>query len=371
MHKQDVKIPWSRPDIGREEEEMIQKVLQSGWISMGPMVREFERKLSEYVGAKYVVMVNNGTSALIAAYLASGIRPGDKVLVPSYTFIATVNALLVIGARPILVDADRETFNVTPELVESSLKVNSDARYVVIVDVAGMPCDLDGVSEVCSRHGALLIEDAAEAIGAEYRSNRVGAGKHTAIFSFHAAKLLSSIEGGAVISNDLELAEKVRLIRNQGEDPKRKYWHLTVGLNLRPLEFQAALALAQLPKIDRYIRNRNTIAKFYNESLDGLLEPQLVPEYVTLHPYMLYMGLTNGELAQDKLTKFLAERGVDYRLPWPPVHIQQIGYDFHCICPVADKLFKRMISLPMYNTMNADEAQHVVDVIKSCFALPS
>jgi perosamine synthetase len=352
-----------------EEEEMIQRVLQSGWISMGRMVQEFERKLSEYVGAKHVVMVNNGTSALIAAYLASGVQPGDKVLVPSYTFIATVNALLVIGARPILMDADRETFNVTPELVESLLRANSDARYVVVVDVAGMPCDLDGVSEVCSRHDAMLIEDAAEAVGAEYRGNRVGSGNHTAIFSFHAAKLLSSIEGGAVVTNNHELAEKVRLIRNHGEDPKRKYWHLTVGLNLRPLEFQAALALAQLPKIDRYVQNRNTIAKFYNESLNGFLEPQLVPEYVTLHPYMLYMSLANGKSARDKLTKYLPENGVDYRLPWPPAHIQQIGYDFNSICPVANELFSRMISLPMYNNMNADEAQRVVDVIKSCFVL--
>jgi perosamine synthetase len=362
------KVPWSQPDIGPAEARAIRKVIDSGWLSMGPTVKEFESRLTTYLGARNVVMVNNGTSALLAIYLASGVAPGDEVLVPSYTFIATVNTLLAIGAVPILVDADPNTFNVSPALLGKVAKAHPRAKHAVIVDVAGMPCDLDEIDEICGANGLMLIEDAAEAIGAEYKNKRIGDGAHPTIFSFHAAKLMTSIEGGAVVSNDDGVAEKVRLIRSHGEDPRRKYWHTAVGLNLRPLEFQGALALIQLGKLERYIKNRNSIAEYYSEELRGLLTPQRVPSFVTRHPYMLYMGLLRDKRTRDQLCNHLKESGIDYRIPWPPAHRQEFGHGLgQSGYPSADGIFGRVISLPIFNAMTRAEARKVVQASKSFF----
>ncbi|MHB1907365.1 MAG: DegT/DnrJ/EryC1/StrS family aminotransferase [Nitrososphaerales archaeon] len=363
----NTQIPWSQPDIGEDEFKLVRKVLESSWFSTGPMVKEFENKLANYCGAKHVVMVNNGTSALIATYLAAGIKSGDKVLVPSYTFIATVNALLLLGAKPILLDADPGTLNVTPETIDQALKRDKDVRFAVFVDVAGMPCDIDGITEVCEKHSVSLIEDAAEAIGAEYKGKKIGGiGKHPSVFSFHAAKLLTAIEGGAIATNDSEFAEKIRLIRSHGEDPKRKYVHIMIGLNLRPLELQGAFALAQLPKVDKYIDNRNLIARLYIESLKEKLDEQHIPDYVTRHPYMLYLSLTKDKQSKDKLVNSLTAEGIDYRMPWPPVNMQQIGYDFtNMPCPNAENLFSRAISFPMFNSIKIEQAQRVIEVVKN------
>lgn len=358
-------VPWSRPSVGKEEAKMVNDVLGSGWFSMGRLVREFENKFSMYIGAKHSVMVNNGTSALIAAYLAAGIKPRDKVLVPSYTFIATVSSLVLLGAQPILIDSNESTFNVDPQTIESALARKEDCKYVVVVDVAGMPCDLDAIEEVCNRHGAILIEDAAEGVGAEYDDRMVGSGNHPAIFSFHAAKLLTAIEGGMVVTSDDDFAEQVRLIRNHGEDPTRKYWHLRLGLNLRPLEIQAAFALPQLEKVDRFVKNRGRIARLYDESLSNVLTPQAVPRYVSVHPYMLYMGLSASKPKRDSLVKRLERSGVDYRIPWPPAHEQFVRTRLAPRCKGAERIFSKVISLPMYNDMSEEDAQVVIEAVES------
>jgi perosamine synthetase len=361
---QQTRIPWSRPDIGQEEANMIGEVLRSGWLSMGPLVGDFEKEFSRYVGAKHTVMVNNGTSALIAAYMSEGIKPGDLVLVPTYTFIATVNALLLLGAHPILMDVDKNTFNVSPEILRNSIKSHPEAKCAVIVDVAGMPCDLDEIAEICGKYSVRLIEDAAEAAGAIYKGKKVGFGTHLATFSFHAAKLFTSIEGGAITTNDYNLAETLRLIRNHGEDPKNKYWHVAVGLNLRPLEFQAALALIQLKKLDGYVDRRNKIAKQYSEELRDFLTQQFQPDYVSRHPYMIYLATAKDIRSRERILKALLERGVDYRIPWPPVHMQKLGYDFGVQCKVAEDIFSRAVSLPIFNAMTQAESDYVVDSVK-------
>jgi len=365
-------IPWSKPDITQDEVEAIIEVLRSKWLSMGQRVRAFEQSICEYVGCKYAIMVNNGTSALLAAYLVHGIGYGSYVIVPGYTFIATVNTLLVLGAKPIVVDIDLETFNIDPDaILEVIEKFGDKISAIVAVDVGGMPCDYDKIVKICDKYGITLIEDAAEAFGAEYKRRRIGSHGWTTIFSFHAAKQLTTIEGGAVVTNNSNIAEKIRLIRSHGENPARKYWHNVLGLNLRPLDIQAAIGIMQLRKLDGYIRNRNEVAKFYNEELNDYIIPQRIPSYVTRHPYMFYIARLRPEYVKfkEKLLNYMKTRGIDYRIPWPPVHKQPCCKDriIAYILRNSEVAFEQAISLPIYNSMKIEEAEYAVKTIKEFF----
>jgi len=368
-----MKVPWSMPDISQDEINAVINVVKSGWLSMGSKVKEFEKSLCEYIGCKHAVMVNNGTSALLATYLATGLGQGDYVIVPDYTFIATVNTLLILGAKPITVDIDSGTFNIdTTSLDDVLTNYKDNIKALIAVDVAGMPCDYDRLAKLCEDYGIQLIEDAAEALGAEYRGKKIGSFDWPTTLSFHAAKQMTTIEGGAIVTNDKELSEKLEKIRSHGEDPVNKYWHTTVGLNLRPLDIQGALGLTQLKKVDRYIENRKNIVKFYNEELDNYLIPQKVPPYVTRHPYMFYIARLRKRYAKrkNKLLNYLNKQGADYRIPWPPIHLQPCSRDkVITIGPLlnAETVFEQAISLPLYNSMKLEEAQHVVKLVKGFF----
>jgi len=361
-----IKVPWSCPDIDEEEKQAVMEVLKSGWFGQGPKTKDFERKLAEYIGVKHAIVVNNGTSALICALLAHNIKPGDKVIVPAYTFIATVNVALLLGARPILSDIDPRTFNISTEHVRKIVKKEGDIKAIIIVDVAGLPTDFYTFHEMAEKYELVLIEDAAEALGAEYRQKKIGSFGHTTIFSFHAAKQLTTIEGGAIVTNNEEIAEKCRLIRSHGEDPRRKYTHITIGLNLRISDIQSVIGLAQLGKLSRYIKNRQSIAELYKKELPEHTTFQYVPKYVTSHPYMLFIALANN---RDSLVKYLAQNGIDTRIPWPPIHKQPYHSSFFQggSYPNAERVYSRAISLPIYNTMMLEEAYEVIRVIKTFY----
>jgi len=365
-----VKIPWSKPDISFDEQKILDEVIKSTWLSMGKRTREFEEKICNYIGCKYAVVVNNGTAALITAYLASGLKPGDYVITTTYTFIATIHTMLVLGLRPIVVDIEEQTLNIDINQIERAIKVFKDkVKAIVPVDVAGMPCNYDEIKKIADENSLILIEDAAEALGAEYKGRKIGNFEWVTIFSFHAAKQVATIEGGAVVTNDKEIAEKARLVRSHGEDPSRKYWHIIIGLNFRPTDLQSALGIVQLAKLDKYIENRNRIAKIYNTELYEFLEPQHVPSYVTKHPYMLYIAKLKDPYykKRNKLLTYLNKKGIGYRLPWPPAHLQPScqGKILYTERPsLAEKVFERIISLPIYNTMSEEEALYVVDEIR-------
>jgi len=360
-------IPWGMPAISSEEFEEIKELWESNWLSMGPKTREFENNLCKYVGVRNAIMVNNGTSALLGAFLSTGIMPGDYVIAPTYTFIATINVALSLGARVVLVDADPKTFNITPSMVEDVIKkLKIKPKVVVAVDVAGLPIDVDGFQELAARYGFSLIEDAAEALGGEYKDKKIGGFGHLTTLSFHAAKQLTTIEGGAILTNDDELAERLRIIRSHGEDPKRKYWHKVVGLNLRPTDFQASIGLVQLRKFEDFLTNREKIAAIYKSELKDLVDFQAVPEYVTRHPYMIFFTIFQDSSSREKIIKEFAKKSIGYRIPWPPAHIQPCSKD-RCIYDRllnAEKLFRKALSLPMFNTMKVDDAFMVTDTIK-------
>ncbi|MGB7124167.1 MAG: DegT/DnrJ/EryC1/StrS aminotransferase family protein [Thermoplasmata archaeon] len=355
-------VPWSSPDLSAEEHRAVAEVLASGWLGMGPRTKEFERGLSSYTGAKQSVVVNNGTAGLLTAFLANGIGPGDEVLAPTYTFAATVNSIIALGAKPVLVDCDPGTLNVTPETVETAMRGHDRIKAIVFVDVAGQPCDIDPLVEIGQRYAVPLIEDAAEAFGAGYRGKVVGGYDHTTVFSFHVAKQLTTVEGGAVVTNNAEIAAKCRLIRSHGEGPD-KYVHVALGLNFRPTDIQSAIGIVQLRKVDRFLQLRGELARCYRESLQRHLEFQEVPDFVSQPTWMIFMALCRGRTERDEYVRWLNSHGIDTRIPWPPVHAQPFYVDRFgpSAFPSADHAYSRVLSLPIGNGLSLDQIRNVVD----------
>jgi len=256
-----MKINWAEPYLGEEEEEAVREVIQSTWIGgNGPRVREFEMKFAERVGAKYAIATNSGTSALLASLLALKEQMGPlRVTVPSFTFIATVNTAFGVANEISFVDARRDTWNIDPDKVKWG-------NIVIPVDVGGLPCDYDALKET----EKVILEDAAEAVGAIYKGRKVGSIADITIFSFHSAKILSVGEGGMVTTNNRELYEVVRDIVNLGYSREKRAWeyeHSRIGFNFRMPELQAAIGLVQLEKLDAFLKKRKKIAKIYREEL--------------------------------------------------------------------------------------------------------
>jgi perosamine synthetase len=363
------RIQWSRPDIGKSEIREILKVMRTGWLSQGRITAQFERRIAEYSHAKYAIVVNNGSSALLCALMAHGARWGDRVIVSDYTHVATGNVPRLLGCKVSLVDINPFTFNADYVALEKGIR-KLRPRFVVIADVAGLPNDIALLSELEERYGFTLIEDAAESIGAEYRHRRVGSFGHTTTLSFHAAKQLTTIEGGAVLTNDPELASRCRLLRNHGEPVGRKYVSLMIGMNLRTTDFQSALGLTQLRKLDRYLSMRNEIVMNYQQKLSGLFEFQGTPEYVTRHAHMMFIAIARSNAIRDGLKRHLARRGIETRTPWPPLHQQPEFRARNTEFPESTRLYARSISLPLHNAMRDSEVEEVVSEVLS-FSLRS
>lgn len=325
------------------------------------MTEEFEHKIGEYTGAREVVAVNNGTSALMAALVANGARRGSKVLVPDFTHVATANAAKLLGCKVEFVDIDPQTYNVDYELLSRRVK-RSRPDIVIVVDVAGLANDFDLLNELSSRYGFKLIEDGAESLGGEYRGKRLGSLDCTTILSFHAAKLVTTVEGGAVLSQDSEVAELCRLFRNHG-GASRTYISTAVGINLRTTDIQSAIGLVQLQKLPKYVENRNAIAHRYREALKGMFSFQVIPGYVTVHPYMMFVAEAPTGKFRDGLEGYLNQKGIETRTPFPPLHQQAQFKTAGKSFPESNKLYRRSISLPLSNAMSLSEAQEVISEI--------
>ena len=363
------KVFWSVPDIGEDERQAVLDTLATGWLGMGPKTKEFEAALSKYTGAKHSIVVNNGTSALTTALLALGIAPGDEVLIPTYTFVATASSAIALGAKPVLVDCDPETFNVGPKEIEAALAGHPKAKALLFVDVAGLPCDIDAIRAVAAKHHLLLLEDAAEAFAGAYRTTRLGNFDHLTIFSFHIAKQVTTVEGGAIQTNRDDIVDRLRLVRSHGEG-KEKYVHVELGLNFRPTDIQSAIGLAQLKKADHYIELRDRIAKRYMHALGDHLTFQRVPPYATRPTWMILMVLAASKAERDALNAHLNQHGVDTRIPWPPIHRQPyFRARFGAVdCPVADRTFDRALSLPIGNAMTEEDVDYVIETVRAYYA---
>ena len=359
-------IRISMPIIGEEEERRILEVLRSGWLAHGPVVEEFERRFAKYIGVDHALAVVNGTVALDLALKALGIGPGDEVIVPSFTFIATANAVLMQGARPVFADIELETYNIDPDDVVN--KITSRTRAIIAVHLYGHPANMDVLSEIAEDHHLYLVEDAAQAHGAAIRGRRVGGIGDIAAFSFYATKNLTTGEGGMVTTNSPALAYRVSMLRNHGQEGK--YNHVTLGGNYRMTSIQAAMGLAQLEKLDRLNEARRRNAERLTQGLSrirGIKTPTVKPGYTHVwHQYVVWVG-EEYPLTRDQLREKLNEKGVETAVHYPrPVHLQplyrSLGYPPD-ICPNSVEASRHVLSLPVHPGLTESDVDTIVNAV--------
>ena len=355
-----IKIPMSKPDIGIEEKESLLNVFETGWFSQGKITKKFESQLSNYLSSN-VTVVNNGTSALICALLAHGIKPGDVIAVPAFTFVATASAARILGIEVVPIDIESDTLNMSLRKLEEFIKKNK-IKAAVVVDVAGLSIDIDAFDELAKRYKFILIEDAAEAFGSEYKKKKIGSFQHTSIFSFHIAKAITTIEGGC-ISGDEKIIKKIKQLRDHGSSISEKYVHEYIGSNFRITDLQSAIGIEQLKKIDRFILRRNEIAEKYRQNLTNL-EFQKIPAYVTKHSYMLFFALAKNSEKRDEFLKKSNKMGVDCRKAWLPIQNQPCFPELsHTNCENALDVFNRAFTIPIYNSMTNEETEYVINTL--------
>jgi len=358
----EIKVPMARPSFGTEERDEILKVVDSGWLAQGKKTKEFENLLSNYLSSK-VVIVNNGSSALMCSLIAHGIKPGDKVIVPSFTYLATSSVPKLLGAEIIPADIDPQTLNISSESVEQLVK-NHSVKMVMVVDVGGLSVDLNIFFELAKKYNFTLFEDAAEALGSEYRHKKLGSFDHTTIFSFHIAKQITTIEGGCITTKNKELYEKIKAIRDMGRTQKG-YVHAYLGSNFRTTDIQSAIGIQQIKKIDLFLKRRDEIAEKYRSEIKRL-DFQFIPNYATRHTHMIFFVLAKNSQVRDKFVKALRKKGIDARLPWLPVHMQPCNQELRqFVCKNAEDVYEKSFTIPIFNSMEDKEIELVTDAFDS------
>lgn len=361
--KTNFKIPMSKPSIGQNEKDAVLKILNNGWLSQGKVTEKFEFNLSNYLSSN-VAVVNNGTSALICSLMVHNIKHGDKIAIPSFTFIATASAAKILGINVVPIDINPNTLNMDIEKLEEYVKKNK-IKAAIVVDVAGLPINIDEFSELATRYKFILIEDAAEALGSEYKKFKVGSFKHTTTFSFHIAKAITTVEGGCITTHDEKILERVKQLRDHGSSRKEKYVHEVIGSNFRITDLQSAIGVEQLKKIDKFILRRNQIARKYRQNLTNL-EFQDIPSYVSKHSYMLFFGIAKNTAQRDEILKKSCNNGIDCRKPWLPINNQPSYPELNNInCENASKIFKTAFTIPIFNSMTDDEVDYVINVLNN------
>jgi perosamine synthetase len=376
-------VPIARPSFGRLEEEAVVEVLRSGWVSQGPRVAEFERQFAEYVGAEHAVAVSSCTTALHLALVAAGVNPGDEVICPSLSFIATANAIVYAGATPVFADIDRTTYNLDPASIEASITPRTKA--ILVVHQIGLPSPIDEIQAIASRHNLVVVEDAACAIGAEYQGERIGK-PHSAVacFSFHPRKILTTAEGGMITTNDAELAAIVRRLRQHAMSISDLARHSSskvvveqydeVGYNYRMTDLQAAIGLVQLERMDRMLLRRREFALRYSARLVNLgwVKPPSEPTCCR-HNFQSYMvRLTpDAPVSRDQLMQELLDRGVSTRRAIMAIH-HELPYHKRVVegsLPETDLVTATCIILPLFYEMTEEEQEYVVNCFEQIHAL--
>ncbi len=366
-------IPIAEPLLGKEELENVTAAVRSGWISSaGKFITEFEEEFAGYCGSKYAVATCNGTVALHLALTALEIVAGDEVIVPALSFIAAANVVRYTGATPVFVDSHPDYWCLDPEKIEEAITPRTKA--IIPVHLYGHPSDMDEIVAVARKHQLYVVEDAAEAHGAEYKGKRVGSLSTIACFSFYGNKIITTGEGGMCLTSDEKLAERMRLLRDHAMCRDKKYWHETIGFNYRMTNMQAAVGVAQLGKIDGFLVKKRQIASWYAEGLAGLAERGLIK----LHPemswarcaYWLYSVLIEDDfrMSRDALIGRLKANGIDSRPFFYPIHIMP-PYKSDNRFPIAEETSRRGINLPSGVGLNRDDAEKVLSVIRA--AIPT
>ncbi len=379
--KRDTFLPFSRPDIGQDEINAVVEVLSSGWITSGPKVQAFEKEFAEYVGSPYALTLSSCTAGLHLAMEILDLQPGDEVITTSLTWPATVNMIHLCGGKPVFVDVERNTINLDVSRVEEA--ITKRTRAIVPVHFAGQACDLDGLRDICQSRSITLIEDAAHAVGSEYKGRRIGSSDNIAVFSFHPIKNMTTGEGGMITTHDKDTYERLRLLRFHGvdKDAWRRYGkaekegydlHLP-GWKYNMTDIQAAIGLIQLKRLDKMIERREELIALYDVLLSDVREltlPSMV-SYPIRHARHLYTVIVDKEevgITRDEFTREMKERNIGTGLHFLAVH-QLSFYKKHYplpdgSLPETEYISERIVSLPLYSGMKETDVQDVVFAIK-------
>lgn len=360
-----MKISMASPQLGEEEINRVVSVLRSGMLAHGRVVEDFETEYASYIGTKYAVAVNSGTAALHLALLAHDIGTGDEVITTPFSFIATANAILFTGARPVFVDIDEQTFNIDPEKIKA--RITDRTKAILPVHLFGQPCIMEPILEIARQYGLAVIEDACQAHGAEYKGRKAGS-FGTGCFSFYPTKNMTTGEGGMVTTNDPAAAEKVRILRNHGQ--QERYNHVSIGFNCRMTSIGAAIGHCQLKKLDRLNQQRIANAEELTaglKNIKGLVTPYIGPEI--RHVFHQYTIRITGEhvLSRQALREKLASRGIGTEIYYPvPIH-KQPAYshlNYRERHPIAEKAAYEVLSLPVHAGVTKEDIACIVAAVK-------
>lgn len=366
--------------IDEKDIQAVVDTLRGRLITCGPKVTALEKKLCEVVGAKYVTVCSNGTTALHTACMALGIKPGDEVITTPITFAASANCARYCGADVVFADINPKTYNIDPAEIEK--KITSRTKAVVAVDFTGQAVELDKILEICKKHGIYLIEDAAHSIGTKYNGKPVGSIADITTFSFHPVKTVTAGEGGAIATNDPELAKKIELYHAHGitrdpqlmENEPEGHWYyeqIDLGNNYRMTDFQAALLTSQLDKLNAFSNRRKEIVEYYNKEfskMDEIVVQEEIPESdTTRHLYIIQLKLEKLNCTRREFFDAMTAERVNCQVHYIPVYYfpyyQKLGYK-KGICPNSEKLYERIMSVPLFPLMTDEDMQDVVAAVK-------
>ena len=365
-------IPLSRPWLDEREEELVLEVLRSGRLSLGPWIDRFEEQVAERVGAPYAAALSSGTAGLHLLCKIAGLGTDDEVITSPLSFVSSANCFILEGATPVFADIDPVTLNLDPAAVEAA--ITERTRAIVAVDMFGLPCELDELRTIADRQGLTLIEDACESLGAEYRGRPLGAHGTSAVFAFYPNKQMATGEGGVVTTHSEEEWQLLRSLRNQG----RSYdggggWfhHVTLGLNYRWTDVQAAIGLAQLEKLDRILELREAAARRYGELLEGLdgVEVPSAADADHKRSWFVYVVKLDTELDRAAVMDALRREGVATAEYVPCIHLQPYMRDRYGfepgLCPIAEDVSSRTLALPFFTQIEASDQYRVVEVLSA------
>jgi perosamine synthetase len=361
-------IPIAMPHLSGNEKKYVMDCLDTNWISsIGKYIKEFEGAFAAWLGSKNALSCCNGTLGLHLPLLALDVKQGDEILIPSFTYIATANVVRYCGATPVLVDCLPDTWNIDPTDMER--KITSKTKGVIPVHLYGNPCDMDSIMDLAKQHDLFVVEDAAECHGATYKGKKAGTFGIAGVFSFFGNKIITTGEGGMVVTNEDELADKMRIFKGQGMDPKRRYWFPITGYNYRMTNIEAAIGLAQLENAAEHIAARRRVAEWYCQSLVDLadyLSPQKETPGAESVWWMYSVLLSkNAKISRDALIAALADDGIETRPLFYPMHVMPAFYDEKANCPISEDISARGINLPTHALLTRDDIEYICSRLKT------
>lgn len=372
-YEMGMKVHLSRPDITESEIEAVCRVLRTPNLSMGPAVRQFEQAFETYIGRRHAIAVNSGTSGLFLCAEALGWGPGDEILTTPFTFIATINIIKMVGATPVFVDIDPETLNIDPKLIQG--KITKKTKGIVPVEVFGSPAGFDCICEISEKNGLTILEDSCEALGSQLNGKKAGTYGKMSTFAFYPNKQITTGEGGIILTDDDDLADMCRSLRNQGR-AKGSGWlaHDKLGYNYRLSDINCALGIAQLARIEEFVDKRIKVAAMYEQLLtdEKRVSTPKTPKNCRMSWFVYVIRLADrySQEQRDTLLNKMMSRGIQVSNYFPPMYLQsfiadEYGYkkgDF----PVTDAVSKSTVALPFHNNLSADEARLVCSELKAC-----